>query len=966
MQKLFPVFLLLLFVSSSVLGEGTKELRPKESNKGNLLLLSLYSPFGLYGAPEENQIKIRVASTSETIYFGLNNRNGIPQDTGAFVPNVPFRIVSPSGIIVYSSVMPDSGLQGHINTWTEAVNGPKQLGNPAGYDAIQIKPAETGDYVIEFNPDILDALELNGEYRLDIHLFDITVAMGNTPIPGRVHCKGWQMSTETFQYSFFGTLYPYDGSSAVYKVDFNGMQPLVFIVNFNSYGTMNTGNFQQDRKSRIGYYASPEYDIFLSPPDPNVFPVQKKNVEFSLSMDQQNCTISDFCLNFSTNSSGYLEGFLDFNNNGTYNPDSGEFYFGKYMQTAGNTCIPWNGKDTYGRLVKPGNINIISRFAFGVTHLPLYDVENNINGFKVRTVRPVAGKTPLLFWDDEYITAGIALDNKVELNGCNSVYQGCHRWEDRGAIFTGIIADQETINTWWYSDMVYDTLVYHIRAQKVNLSFDSVGLVQGDTTLCKGDSLNIYVYNDGDHFDSSRYHYNWYFNNQTLIPDIRSQKEVIDSASYIVVRASDKTDSTCISYDTLNINVVDPVKIAATVVNDTCDKDQGYISVTLLDGPPNTRFYWQEFPDDTTGKVRELTAGNFHLVVKDSKYSGRCALDTAFTVTKGVGVYYDSLSETVTACYLSNGKAKAIMRNEMNAYLYNWDSTTFSSNDAKSGLGIGLHYLTVKDPVTGCTRDTAFNILSLPFKPLVTSNGEICHNHTGKIAISLPSGNFVVSWNGMAGHDSGKNNLSEGVYDVSVSSPIYTFCSFDTSVTVTNTDTKFQADFTYKASVNIDSALEVYFENLSDTGLYYHWSFGDGDSSEIYSPKHSYSQYQDYLATLLVNDSFGCRDTVRKKIQLKEQALCGVALPNAFSPNKDQINNTLGVLGSAPFLDLKVFNRWGEVIFRAEEIKMRWDGTYRGQDCPEGVYPFVLNWKCPDRNGNLVSYQKVGDVTIVR
>lgn len=71
----------------------------------------------------------------------------------------------------------------------------------------------------------------------------------------------------------------------------------------------------------------------------------------------------------------------------------------------------------------------------------------------------------------------------------------------------------------------------------------------------------------------------------------------------------------------------------------------------------------------------------------------------------------------------------------------------------------------------------------------------------------------------------------------------------------------------------------------------------------------------------------------------------GMALfiPNAFTPNGDGLNDTFGVSGEAiKEFHLKIFNRWGEVIYESNNVKDRWDGTYMGEKVPEGTYIYTV------------------------
>ncbi|GAB3246670.1 hypothetical protein GCM10027347_01670 [Larkinella harenae] len=78
-----------------------------------------------------------------------------------------------------------------------------------------------------------------------------------------------------------------------------------------------------------------------------------------------------------------------------------------------------------------------------------------------------------------------------------------------------------------------------------------------------------------------------------------------------------------------------------------------------------------------------------------------------------------------------------------------------------------------------------------------------------------------------------------------------------------------------------------------------------------------------------------------------------VVIPDAFTPNGDGNNDLLDVFTSyVTDFELRIFNRWGEVIFVSTDPEQKWDGKYRGQAYPSMVYAYVVNFKSlyyPDR-----------------
>ena len=77
---------------------------------------------------------------------------------------------------------------------------------------------------------------------------------------------------------------------------------------------------------------------------------------------------------------------------------------------------------------------------------------------------------------------------------------------------------------------------------------------------------------------------------------------------------------------------------------------------------------------------------------------------------------------------------------------------------------------------------------------------------------------------------------------------------------------------------------------------------------------------------------------------------CEVYIPNAFTPNNDNMNETFGP-EFCPFTEyeLIVFNRWGEKIFVSDSVDIRWDGSYQNKPVQMGAYMWILRYKMKSR-----------------
>jgi gliding motility-associated-like protein len=93
---------------------------------------------------------------------------------------------------------------------------------------------------------------------------------------------------------------------------------------------------------------------------------------------------------------------------------------------------------------------------------------------------------------------------------------------------------------------------------------------------------------------------------------------------------------------------------------------------------------------------------------------------------------------------------------------------------------------------------------------------------------------------------------------------------------------------------------------------------------------------------------------------------CKIAAPNAFTPNDDGVNDRfkLVIVGSCEFLrfELRIFDRWGRLVFESTDPEMEWDGGYDGQRLKEGVYL----WQSSVVYGGNRSETKKGSVVLIR
>ena len=159
-------------------------------------------------------------------------------------------------------------------------------------------------------------------------------------------------------------------------------------------------------------------------------------------------------------------------------------------------------------------------------------------------------------------------------------------------------------------------------------------------------------------------------------------------------------------------------------------------------------------------------------------------------------------------------------------------------------------------------------------------------------------------------------------------------------------DNFMKADFTAPADLCPNEPVQ--FTSTAQGNIKQHsWTFGDGGTSALASPTHIYSGQVSsvpYNVRYTVTDSLGCTSSVQKPF--KVYSSCFLAVPNAFTPNRDGKNDFLYPLNAvkAEKLNFKIYNRWGQMVFHTTNWKNGWDGMINGSPQPAGVYIWFLTY----------------------
>jgi PKD repeat protein len=159
---------------------------------------------------------------------------------------------------------------------------------------------------------------------------------------------------------------------------------------------------------------------------------------------------------------------------------------------------------------------------------------------------------------------------------------------------------------------------------------------------------------------------------------------------------------------------------------------------------------------------------------------------------------------------------------------------------------------------------------------------------------------------------------------------------------------------TFTASPSNELSIPNYtfgFKDISTNAISWEWTFGDGSASTLQNPSHTYANEGTYTVTLKVLNKEGCSSSTFQSVRI-----IGVPgylnIPNSFMPAsaKNEIKIFKAKGRGIKEWQMSVFNKWGQVLWETSQLDdgtplEGWDGTYKGQEQPQGVYYWKVDIK---------------------
>ena len=388
---------------------------------------------------------------------------------------------------------------------------------------------------------------------------------------------------------------------------------------------------------------------------------------------------------------------------------------------------------------------------------------------------------------------------------------------------------------------------------------------------------------------------------------------------------------------------------------------KGFIKVNCPPIPETYTFTLNNSVSNNTGVFNMLDPGTYTIEVKASggaPATYRTIEVPDYSLTKPL----TKINAKNPACDLKGEISFSIGSNSSD-YNVKYKGLVYPGNHIFSDLIEGDYSFTILK-LNGCIVDELNKKLVYEPCPIVINSIEMfaeC-NVLGKgfIKVNSPAipETYTFTLNNSISNNTGVfNMLSPGSYDIEVKASGGAPAEYRTVVVPDYSLTKPHSivnaknpvcDLTGEISFSIGNRSADY--NLRYNGVVYP---GNYVFSGLYEGNYTFSILK--LNGCIVDEL---------NVSLETEACNDISFPNAFSPNSDNINDDFKAKeGSRAFnFQMQIFDRRGVVIFSSNKLYDAWNGNYKGQPVPVGVYFWVASFTTQE-NKRII---KKGSVTLIR
>lgn len=443
----------------------------------------------------------------------------------------------------------------------------------------------------------------------------------------------------------------------------------------------------------------------------------------------------------------------------------------------------------------------------------------------------------------------------------------------------------------------------------------------------------------------------------------------LSAGTYTDYTVAETTCSTCSTTENVSITLTDPIPPVVNAGMDLQVCDGETITLTALN-PDAASISWDNGVNDGVGFVPPLGS---------TTYTVTAELANCFT-TDDVTVIVAPLPNVSAGNFVEVCEGEEVTLSGSGAVTYTWDNGVVDGVPFTPTLGTQTYTVTGTSAF-GCenTDQVDVRVLLMPVVSFTANTREGCAPEEINLISTSPGiGNqcrFTIGGNVMLNGCNVSHVFTVAdCYDVTLEVELANGCSdTETMADYICIDNYPVADFSVYPEELTTFNNEAEFTNESSGAVSYDWDFGDSTYSNSINPIHEYSVYGNpaeriYDVKLIAYSDLGCADSIIGELPFFEDLIYNV--PNTFTPDGNLFNETFKPVFTSGFdpmeYNLKIYNRWGELIFESNDPAYGWDGTYGASNvifAPEGTYLWKISFQKLKDDENV---EVIGSVNLLR
>jgi gliding motility-associated-like protein len=486
--------------------------------------------------------------------------------------------------------------------------------------------------------------------------------------------------------------------------------------------------------------------------------------------------------------------------------------------------------------------------------------------------------------------------------------------------------------------------------------------------LCFGDSLGVATVTASG--GTGPYTYYWQETQETTMS--------IDSIPAGIYNAVVTDASGCVATDTTRI--IEYSQVQAAIISDAlfCPGDvvNFYVSTNGL----NNQYTYNWYVNQTLAG----TSNSLATVINDTSEisivlvnTGNCP-NVEDTVTVGPIMMLPNTVDITgtpdTICAGSSASLQGFILDPTYVSTYYWNNPNF--------IGLGAHlviptsattyYLTAQNICGEQQTDSiTINVFEKPAAYVIANGTEGCeevnvsftYGHDPSI-YQLNQVNWMINNVAYAENEPQVNFNFNGPVQAQLALTFSNGCTFNyTDYVELIVHENPIADFYFNPDPALQNEITEFVDISKGNPKEWEWWFEGQLFATEERPSHVFDETGWYEVMQVITNQYGCVDSMIHQVEVIGSYT--VFVPNAFTPDGNGHNNSFKPIMrdvTAENYQFLIFDRWGEIIYRTDDLEGEWDGNFQGDNARDGVYI----WKIFVTDNVGKKHELMGHVTLLR